>query len=118
MARRLTAFDIGQDGTLTNRRVWAELPDRALPDGICLDSAGGIWSASPSTGECLRQVEGGRVTHRVTLDQGAYACMLGGADGRTLFILTAGDSDPARCRAARSGRIDICEAPYPHAGLP
>lgn len=118
MARRLTAFDIDPSGALVNRRVWAELPDRALPDGICLDSAGGIWSASPSTGECLRQVEGGRVTHRVTLDQGAYACMLGGADGRTLFILTAGDSDPERCRASRSGRIEFCEAPYPHAGLP
>ncbi|MGA1372177.1 MAG: SMP-30/gluconolactonase/LRE family protein [Pseudomonadales bacterium] len=118
MARRLTAFDLQADGTLVNRRIWAELPGGALPDGICLDSAGGIWSASPSTGECLRQVEGGQVTHRVALDQGAYACMLGGDDGRTLYILTAGDSDPARCRATRSGRIEICTAPYPHAGLP
>lgn len=115
---RLTAFDRLADGGLTNRRVWAELPERAVPDGICLDDAGGIWSASPSTSECLRQVEGGKVTHRVTVDQGAFACMLGGADGRTLYILTAGSSDPDVCRQQRSGRVEVCRAPYPHAGLP
>ena len=64
---RLTAFDVGADGGLTNKRTWAELPDRAVPDGICLDTGGGIWSASPTTNECLRQLEGGEVTppHRV-----------------------------------------------------
>jgi sugar lactone lactonase YvrE len=115
---RLTAFDLHGDGELTNRRIWAPLPDSAVPDGICLDEAGGIWSASPSTNECIRQVEGGEVTHRVTLDQGAFACMLGGNDGRTLYILTAADSDPDACREKRSGRIEICTAPYAHAGLP
>jgi len=115
---RLTAFDILDSGDLGNRRIWAQLPDGALPDGICLDEAGGIWSASPSTNECLRQVEGGAVTHRVKLDQGAFACMLGGADGRTLYVLTAADSDPAVCRERRSGRIEFCTAPYAHAGMP
>jgi len=115
---RLTAFDMLENGDLANRRVWAELPKGAVPDGICLDEAGGIWSASPSTNECLRQVEGGAVTHRVAVDQGAFACMLGGADGRTLFILTAADSDPETCRRARSGRIETFAAPYAHAGLP
>lgn len=118
MGRRLTAFTITPTGSLTDRRVWAELPNGALPDGICLDAAGGIWSASPSTNECLRQVAGGTVTHRVPLAQGAFACMLGGTDGRTLFMLTAADSDPDQCRAQRSGRIEICRAPYARAGCP
>jgi len=117
-AARLTAFDVQPNGDLSNRRVWAEQPDGAVPDGICLDAAGGIWLASPSTNECLRQVEGGRITHRVAVAQGAFACMLGGTDGRTLFILTAGSSDPATCRRKRSGRIEICQAPYAHAGRP
>jgi len=116
--RRLTAFDVQENGDLTNRRVWAQLPDGAVPDGICLDAAGGIWSASPSTNECIRQVEGGTVTHRVAVDQGAFACMLGGHDGRTLFVLTAADSDPAACRAKRSARIEIVTAPYARAGRP
>ncbi len=115
---RLTAFDVDTRGNLSGRRVWAELPDGALPDGICLDEAGGVWSASPSTNECLRQVEGGEITHRVAVEQGAFACMLGGASGRTLHILTAGSSDPEICRETLSGRIEIWEAPYGHAGLP
>jgi sugar lactone lactonase YvrE len=116
--RRLTAFDIAGNGDLSGRRVWAELPEGALPDGICLDDAGGIWSASPSSNECLRLVEGGRVTHRVSVEQGAFACMLGGADGRSLYILTAGSSDPGICQTDRSGRVEVWQAPHAHAGLP
>jgi sugar lactone lactonase YvrE len=115
---RLTAFDIQEDGSLTNRRVWASQPDGALPDGICLDDAGGIWSASPSTNECLRQLEGGEITHRVVVDQGAFACMLGGEDDRTLFICTSGSSDPDDCRSQKSGRIETWRAPYARAGWP
>ena len=115
---RLTAFDIAPNGDLHNRRVWAELPDGALPDGICLDEAGGIWSASPSTNECLRQIEGGEVAHRVRVEQGAFACMLGGGDGQMLHILTAGSSEPDDCRRTLTGRVEICRAPYRHAGLP
>ncbi len=115
---RLTAFDVDTRGNLSARRVWAELPDGALPDGICLDEAGGVWSASPSTNECLRQVEGGEITHRISVDQGAFACMLGGTDGTTLHILTAGSSEPDECRRTLSGRVETWEAPYRHAGLP
>ncbi|MFN2165829.1 MAG: SMP-30/gluconolactonase/LRE family protein [Anaerolineae bacterium] len=115
---RLTAFDVAADGDLHNRRTWAELPAGAVPDGICLDEDGGIWSASPSTNECVRQVEGGEVTHRVSVNQGAFACMLGGPQGRTLYILTAGSSEPDACRETRSGRVETWEAPYAHAGLP
>jgi sugar lactone lactonase YvrE len=116
--RQLSAFDIDEHGDLSGRRVWAKLPEGALPDGICLDTAGGIWSASPSSNECVRQTEGGEVTHRITLDQGAFACMLGGDDGRSLYILTAGSSDPEECRATKSGRVEVWQAPYAHAGLP
>lgn len=115
---RLTAFDVAANGDLSNRRIWAELPKGAVPDGICLDKEGGIWSASPSTCECVRQEQGGEITHRVEVDQGAFACMLGGARRRTLFVLTAGTSDPAECQASRTGRIETCTAPYPGAGWP
>ena len=115
---RLTAFDIESNGDLVNRRIWAELPRGAVPDGICLDDRGGIWSASPTTSECVRQEEGGEITHRVEVDQGAFACMLGGAGGDTLFILTAESSDPVECAAIRKGKIETSPAPYPRAGWP
>lgn len=117
-ASRLTAFDIDAEANLVNRRIWAELPDGAVPDGICLDSDGGIWSASPSTKECLRQIQGGEVTHKIALDRGAFACMLGGRDGATLYILTSGSSEPEACKRERSARIEVCQAPYPRAGWP
>ncbi len=117
MGARLTAFDLRPDGSLENRRVWAAL-EGAVPDGICLDQAGGIWVASPLSAEVLRVLEGGEVTHRVRVETQAYACMLGGSDGRTLFIATAGSSDPDACRELRSGRIETCRAPYARAGWP
>jgi sugar lactone lactonase YvrE len=113
---RLTAFDVTSDGSLEHRRVWAQL-EGAVPDGLCLDEAGGIWVASPVSGECLRVKEGGEVTHRVAIEGQAYACMLGGADRRTLFICTAPDSDPA-ATASREGRIVTVRVDVPGAGLP
>ncbi len=115
---RLTAFDILSDGSLDNRRIWAELPKGAVPDGICLDAENGIWSASPSTNECIRQLEGGEVTHHIAVEQGAYACMLGGERGDTLFILTSGSSDSEECPKLRSARVETAQAPHPHAGQP
>jgi len=82
--RRLTAFDRAPDGTLTNRRLFADLGDRE-PDGICADAEGGIWAACFNTGEVVRVVDGGAVTDRVLCGQHAISCQLGGADGRTLF---------------------------------
>ena len=111
----LTAFDIDQDGDLSNRRNWAKLPEGAVPDGICLDSAGGIWSASPSTNDCIRQIEGGEVTHRIDTGRGAFACMIGGDN---LYVLTSSSSVPAKCRANRDARIEVFPAPYPAAGYP
>jgi len=88
-----------------------------VPDGICLDEEGGIWVASPVSHECLRVLEGGTVTHRVKIEKQAFACMLGGADGKTLFICTAGESDPART-TVRDGRIETVRVDVARAGLP
>ena len=116
-AGRLTAFDIAEDGSLSNRRLWAQL-EGALPDGICLDTEGGIWVASPSSDEVLRVLVGGEVTDRIALQDGAYACMLGGADGRTLFIATGPDSVPEECEKNRRARIETVAVDYPGAGWP
>ncbi|MGB1737955.1 MAG: SMP-30/gluconolactonase/LRE family protein, partial [Pseudomonadales bacterium] len=67
----LTAFDITVTGDLENRRTWARL-NRAVPDGICLDRAGGIWVASPMSHECLRIIEGGDVTDRIEVEDQAF----------------------------------------------
>ena len=117
-ARRLTAFDIKPDGSLTRRRVWAQL--YVSPDGICLDAAGDIWVAvpSPMPGGFLKISEGGSITERVDLDdRGGFACMLGGPDGRTLFMLEAFTGDPTLCTKG-NGRIRIARVDTPHAGLP
>lgn len=114
---RLTAFDVGADGLLSGRRVWASL-EGAVPDGICLDAEGAVWLASPVSAEVLRVREGGEVTHRIPVSTQAFACMLGGPDGRTLFVCTAATSDPEAAAAERSGRIETARVDVPHAGLP
>jgi sugar lactone lactonase YvrE len=117
-ASRLSAYDITDNGDLSNRRIWAELPEGAVPDGICLDSANGIWSASPTSNECIRQLEGSEITDRIAVSQGAFACMLGGPELDTLFILTAPSSDPEDCAREQGGRVEYCQAPAPGAGRP
>ncbi len=115
--RRLTAFDIGDDGALSNRRVWAELG--VPPDGICLNAEGCIWVAVPRPGGFLRVAEGGEVRARVDLEGwGGYACMLGGGEGRTLFLLEALTADPAEMSGRGNGRIRTMEVDAPRAGLP
>lgn len=114
---RLTAFDIKPDGSLTGRRVWAQL-EQAVPDGICLDAEGAIWVASPMSAEVLRVREGGEVTRRIKVSTQAYACMLGGPERRTLFVLTAETTNPDEARAKKSGRVETVEVDVPGAGLP
>lgn len=116
-ASRMTAFDIAADGTLVNRRVWAQL-ENALPDGCCLDAEGAIWVASPISGEVLRVREGGEVTERIAVSTQAIACMLGGDDRRTLFILTAGTLVPDEATQRRDGRIETVRVDIPGAGMP
>lgn len=115
---QLTAFDVDTNGELSNRRRWAAMPKDAVADGICLDGAGGVWVASPTTNDCIRIEEGGHVTDRIELDQGCFACMLGGEDGTSLFMLTAPSSSPDECRAKRGGKVEVTEVSYAGAGLP
>lgn len=115
---RLTAFSVAADGTLSNRRTWAELPGTS-PDGICLDAEGAVWVASPVSRAVLRVREGGQITHRVNVERQAIACMLGGEDRCTLYVATGHVSfDAAKARRYRSGRIECVRVPVPGAGLP
>jgi sugar lactone lactonase YvrE len=117
MAKRLTAFDVAPDGGLSNRRIWAETPS-CYPDGICLDAEGAIWVTGASTHHVVRVREGGTVTHDLDLGaRSAYACMLGGADRRTLFVITNSSSDPSIAEK-RDGRIETMRVDIPGAGLP
>ncbi len=118
-AGRLTAFDIAADGTLSNRRVWA---DGVGPDGICLDADGRIWASSGTmTNDCARIGEGGQVLDRIELDRSCFATMLGGPDRRTLFMLTAewqGTQGVDDVVNARTGQILVIDAPAPGVGWP
>jgi sugar lactone lactonase YvrE len=82
---RLTAYDIGADGSLSGRRTWADLGD-GYPDGICLDAEGAAWYADVPNRRCVRVREGGEVLDTVDVDRGAFACVLGGPDRRTLYV--------------------------------
>jgi sugar lactone lactonase YvrE len=116
-ANQLTAFDIAADGGLSNRRVWAEVGNDH-PDGICLDAEGAIWYADVGTKRCVRVREGGEVLREIELDRGCFACMLGGTDGRTLFMLAAVFDPAAMFGGERTGQVLTAEAPAPGAGWP
>jgi len=87
-AGNLSAFDIGPDGALSGRRVWAHVEGSA-PDGICLETDGTVWYADVPNKRCVRVAEGGAVLDTVEADRGCFACARGGPDGRTLFITAA-----------------------------
>ena len=119
-ARRLTAFDIAVDGSLSNRRIWADITG----DGICMDAEGAVWTSDvgpDAGGVCQRVREGGEVLERIELDRPAYACMLGGEDGRTLFMVAQrwfGPDKMAELIAAKTGQIVTARVAVPHAGRP
>jgi sugar lactone lactonase YvrE len=117
LAGCLTAFDIGGNGDLSNRRVWAPTSP-AVPDGICLDADGAIWVANPIAPQCVRIAVGGEVKEVIDTGAPCYACMLGGDDGKTLFMLTASSSDAHAAAASPSGKILIATVESPHAGRP
>ena len=107
----LTGYDIGADGKLSNRRVWAQLPDGVQPDGICLDPDGAVWVSNPgeSGAKVLRVLEGGEVTDTVELNVHAYAVALGGPDMRHLFICTSASHDPAQIASNPTARLLVAE---------
>ena len=117
MGRRLTAFDRADDGTLSTRRVWADLGQR-LPDGICLDAEGAVWVANAGAPECVRVAKGGQVLEVIATGDHCYACMLGGPDGTDLFMLTSASSHPSRAMVERGARVLVSRVRVPHAGRP
>src|SRR2546421_2755975 len=112
-AARLTAFDIGDDGGLSSGRVWAELQG-GVPDGICLDAENAVWYGDVPNKRCVRVRQGGEVLKTIDLDRGCFACMLGGADRRTLFLTAnewRGTANMADGR--RTGQVLTADAPAP-----
>jgi len=117
-ANRLTAFDIAADGSLANRRIWADLGND-FPDGICIDAEGAVWYADVPNRHCVRVREGGEVLETVNVDRGCFACMLGGPDGKTLFIVAAEwRGFEHMISDARTGQVLSVEAPAQGAGWP
>jgi sugar lactone lactonase YvrE len=117
-ASRLTAFDIAPDGSLANRRVWADLGG-GVPDGICLDTEGAIWYGDVPNKRCVRVRQGGKVLQTIELDRGCFACMLGSADRRTLFLIANEWSGPeGMAEGAAMGQVLTTLAPAPGAGRP
>ena len=119
---RLTAFDIADDGSLSNQRVWAKLPEDVHPDGIGLDAEGAVWLANPENSggrpTVLRVREGGEIVEGVELDSFAYAVMLGGPQRRHLFINASGHLDPATLATSPTATLRVVEVEVPGAGTP
>jgi sugar lactone lactonase YvrE len=132
MGNRLSAFAIDTDGTLGARRDWAALgpppttDDVAValgsaafvPDGMCLDADGAAWVADAIGNRVIRLAEGGEVLDEIAVGTGCYACMLGGDDGRTLFLCTAPGFAEEERRNSRDARLLSARVDVPHAGLP
>jgi sugar lactone lactonase YvrE len=116
--RRLTAYTIDDDGSLSDRRIFAGRLD-GPPDGITLDAEGGVWAAMTLAGQFERIIEGGNVTDRIDMDgRTAIACTLGGPERRTLFMLSSTDAYPERLVETKLSRLDTVTVDIPGAGLP
>src|SRR5262249_40193117 len=131
---RISAFTIGAGGELSDRRVWAQLDEtkplgpmadmlagaQFAPDGGALDADGCVWAANALGGEVARVAEGGEILERIAMPEGmgAFACMLGGDDGRTLLICSAPDFAEELRKAAREAVLFTTRVDVPHAGLP
>ncbi|KAI9026128.1 gluconolactonase [Hyaloraphidium curvatum] len=113
-ANRVSAFDIKEDGSLTNRRVFAETPG-TIPDGICLCEDGTVWVANPSGNELHRWAEGGKITGTIKTSQPSFAVTLGGPEMKTAFVITApGSGDPT----STAGKIEVVETDVAGTGSP
>lgn len=130
-AGHLTAFDIAEDGSLSRRRIWARLgdapgdlhaeipPSVSVPDGLCLDAEGAVWVADAIRRCVIRVEQGGRELERIsTSELGVYACMLGGEDGRTLYLCCAPSFAEHERKDTREAKLLATRVRVPHAGLP
>lgn len=119
MGHRLTAFDVRSDGSLANRRVYAQLPEDVSPDGIALDAEGAVWLANPEGKHgVLRVREGGEIVERVELVTEGYAVMLGGPERRHLFVCGSDSHDPAEIARTPSATLRVLEVDVPGTGTP
>jgi sugar lactone lactonase YvrE len=115
--QKLSAFDIASDGSLSGRRTWAEVPDH--PDGICLDAQGAVWYADVGNTRCARVRAGGEIVQVIDVDRGCFACVLGGPDRRTLFLVVNEPSGAESTNGGpRRGQVLTAEAPQPGHGWP
>jgi sugar lactone lactonase YvrE len=131
-AGRLTAFDVDEDGRLSNRRVWAQFGEtpqtedvgealqrlQVAPDGICADAEGAIWVTDPLHARVIRVGEGAEILDEIPTGMRVYACMLGGDDGRTLFLCAAPSFAEHERRPVREAQLLAVRVEVPHAGLP
>jgi sugar lactone lactonase YvrE len=117
MGSKYTAFAIDADGNLGAGSTWADVPGM-FPDGCTLDAAGGIWFSDALGKQVVRVIEGGEITHRLATPDNTYACMLGGDDGATLFVLTGAAADPELARGTATGTIVSTRVEHPRAGRP
>jgi sugar lactone lactonase YvrE len=115
----LVGFDIGADGALSNRRIWADLGD-GTPDGICTDEQDAVWYADVPNKRCVRVAEGGTVLQTVDLDRGGFACALGGPNRTTLFIVAAEwrGMTASQMVPPGSGQVLAVDVDVPGAGWP
>jgi sugar lactone lactonase YvrE len=121
-ADRLTAFAVGEDGTLSGRTLFASLDPvagvrHARPDGVCGDEAGGVWVADFAGRRVLRVEEGGRITDEVTFDARPLAVVLGGAERRHLFVCLVAEMALERTPEP-TGRLDVLRVDVPGSGRP
>jgi sugar lactone lactonase YvrE len=117
-AKRLSAFEIAADGSLGERRLWADLGD-GVPDGVCLDAEGAVWYADVPNRRCVRVAEGGEVLQTVQADRGCFSCALGGPEMRTLYIIAREWHGGGAMRAGDgTGQVLACEVGVPKAGWP
>lgn len=118
--KKLTAFDIASDGSLSNRRVWADLGG-GIPDGICIDADNAVWYGDVPNKCCVRVREGGEVLQTIKLDRGCIACVPGGIGNNTLFLIATewrGMENLPEVARARTGQVLTIEAPAPGVGWP
>jgi sugar lactone lactonase YvrE len=115
---RLSWLDLGEDGSVVHQRTFAQMPSRTWLDGICRDAEGGVWASDPRNSRCLRILDGGAVTHEIATSMPAYACVLGGADRRTLFMCTGPFRSVSDAALDLQGTIEVAEVEVPGAGWP
>jgi sugar lactone lactonase YvrE len=113
---RISAFDVAPDGSLSNRRTWAQMPEGSIPDGIALDAEGALWVAWAGLGGLVRVKEGGEVLARYDTGRLCAAVAFGGDDGRDLYMCTADTFYPLECKSLMTASVERARVDVPGSG--